>query len=108
MTKCLTQPACHSISLRTDEESSSSKESFESYGVILKYILAKDDRKEGVISSPHAKGAILGPQPTDGGLLKLVIEILRCLLKFRYPEAFPTLLHRPNTLFPLARLLQPC
>lgn len=98
MTKCLTQPTRHSMSLHTDEEDSSSKESLESYGVILKYILAKDDRNEGVISSPHANGAILGPEPTDGGLLKLVIEILRCLRKFRYPEAFPMLLHRPNML----------
>lgn len=70
-------------------------------------MLAKDDRKDGVISSPLAKGAIPGPELIDGGLLKFVIETLRCLRRFRYPEAFPTLLHRPSMLVRLARLLQP-
>lgn len=86
------------MSLHTDEESSVSKERFESHGVILKYKLAKEERRDGVISSPLAKGAIPGPEVTDGGLLKFVIEILRCLRRFRYPEAFPMLLHRPSTL----------
>lgn len=95
----LPQPNSQSMSLHTDDdESSSFSERLESYGVILKYTLAKDDRKDGVISSPLANGAIPGPELTDGGLLKFVIEILRCLLKFRFPEDFPTLLHRPNML----------